>query len=127
MRKNTTAIYALSLVITAVMAACSSESPSSGIISEGVAIIPHVPGHWTYFSLTRGTTVGQCSLRDTVAQAQWKQRTDWDIAICNGMLRTNSGASGIGQGGIYRVEGEYGDIEELAAPRYSTDKDSLAL
>jgi hypothetical protein len=28
-------------------------------------------------------------------------RTDWDLATCNGMIRTNGGDSGRGQGAAY--------------------------
>ncbi len=127
MKKNAIAIYVFSLMLPVVATSCSSGQLAPDTISEGVVDIPHVPGQWTYFSLTRGTAMGQCSAKDTAAQAQWKQRTDWDIAICNGMLRTNSGASGIGRGGIYRTTGEYDDIQELKAPQYATDKDTLVL
>ena len=36
---------------------------------------------------------------------EWKNRTDWDIAICGKYVRTNSGTSGNGQGGLIKVEG----------------------
>lgn len=37
-----------------------------------------------------------CSVPESV-----KERTDWDIAICRYKVRTNSGTSGVGQGGLY--------------------------
>lgn len=37
----------------------------------------------------------------TGQDAQWKQRKDWDFAIHRNNLRTNSGDSGISDGGVY--------------------------
>lgn len=34
----------------------------------------------------------------------WAERTDWDFAICGDYIKTNSGTSGNGKGGILRDE-----------------------
>lgn len=125
MKKKNRVKYLLLCLFTTAIAACSGEHLSKTSLSEGVMAIPHVRDQWTYFSLVRGAVMGQCGIRDTAAQRQWKQRTDWDIAICNGMLRTNSGASGIGQGGIHRTNAAYDAINDIVAPQYVIDKDSL--
>ena len=49
---------------------------------------------WTYLSLETGRVVGTALLGDEQAEAEWRQRTDWDIALCGDLLRTNSGTSG---------------------------------
>ena len=40
--------------------------------------------------------VGTCAVTDTLAQQAYAARTDWDIAIADGRIRTNSGTSGPG-------------------------------
>ena len=83
-------------------AACSAEHPlaTSGPAADRMAVIPNVKGRWTYFSMVTHTVVGTCAVTDTLAQQAYAARTDWDIAIADGRIRTNSGTSGPGDGGI---------------------------
>lgn len=60
---------------------------------------------WTYISLENNTVVGQSDKNNPSADADWASRTDWDIAICGDMIRTNSGTSGNGAGGLRRLDG----------------------
>lgn len=57
-------------------------------------------GQWTYISLESGEVVGTSSLGDEGADAVWAHRDDWDIAVCDSLVRTNGGASGMGQGAL---------------------------
>ena len=84
-------------------------------------LVDDVPNRWTYVSLSAHEVVGSSSLGDTHEDALWMLRTDWDIAFCNGMIRTNSGSSGKGKGGITWTPVDYDDIENLRAPSYQTD------
>ena len=59
---------------------------------------------WTYISLTTGKVVGRSAFGSEKEDAEWKARTDWDIAICGEYMRTNSGTSGDGIGGIKRID-----------------------
>lgn len=72
-------------------------------------------------SLSAHEVVGSSCLGDTREDALWMMRTDWDIAFCNGMIRTNSGSSGKGKGGITWTPVDYDGIENLRAPSYQTD------
>lgn len=69
----------------------------------GTVTISVTDSTWTYFSLESGAVVGQSALSDKSADVQWSARKDWDFALCGDMLRTNSGTSGIGQGGVQAV------------------------
>ena len=64
-----------------------------------------VPDQWTYISLESGTVVGTGKLGDAASDAAWAIRDDWDIAICDTLLRTNGGGSGKGRGGIMGESG----------------------
>ncbi|MDR0364462.1 MAG: HmuY family protein [Bacteroidales bacterium] len=62
-------------------------------------------GTWNYFSFSKGEIVGTGDASET-ADAEWKARTDWDIAFTRLYARTNSGASGNGNGGVIEIEAE---------------------
>jgi len=55
---------------------------------------------WTYFSLETGAVVGTSKYLDDAEDAEWAGRSDWDFAICGDYLKTNSGTSGKGAGGV---------------------------
>ena len=78
---------------------------------------------WTYFNLTTGQVVGTSLLGDEAADAQWKSRTDWDVAFCGDMVRTNSGTSGRGQGGLQVIDQPYGSVLEAPYAGYAVDTD----
>ena len=79
--------------------------------------------NWTYLNLERGQVVGTSVLGDEKADAQWKNRTDWDVAFCGDMVRTNSGTSGIGQGGLQVLDQPYESVLEAPYDGYAVDKD----
>lgn len=78
---------------------------------------------WTYISLDRNEVVGTSPLDSPESDEEWRQRSDWDIAICGDMLRTNSGTSGIGDGGIVRIDDAiYESLDEESFPPLDTDR-----
>ncbi len=76
---------------------------------------------WRYISLSMGEVVGQSLFGDDEMDAEWAKRSDWDIALCNGFIRTNSGSSGSGSGGIQISDVDYDDIESVPQSGYSVD------
>lgn len=58
--------------------------------------------HWTYFSFEKGEVVGTGKFDDDADDAAWAKRKDWDFAICGDRLKTNSGTSGEGLGGVQK-------------------------
>lgn len=80
---------------------------------------------WTYISMSSGKVVGTCALGDSVAEKSWKNRTDWDIAVCNGIIRTNSGTSGIGKGGIVNSNLPYDETVNVPDAQYHVDMDTV--
>ena len=60
--------------------------------------------HWTYFCFATGETVGTSAFLSEEEDELWSKREDWDFAVCGNYLKTNSGTSGIGAGGVLRDE-----------------------
>ncbi len=70
---------------------------------------------WVYFSFNKGTIV-------TISDFQTS--TDWDIAFHRDDIRTNSGLSGSGKGGIQESASEYSALTTAPETGYIVD-DSL--
>jgi len=81
---------------------------------------------WHYFSFSQDKVIGTGSADPANGDdAAWKQRTDWDIAFHYKDIRTNSGKSGIGQGGMLEASSSvFADVLEAPATGYTVD-DSL--
>ena len=77
---------------------------------------------WVYYSLEQNKQIGVSNFGDSVADTKWASRTDWDIAICGDLIRTNSGASGTGLGGIQESQEDYSTLKQ--APTYGYDTDT---
>ena len=78
-------------------------------------------GHWTYYSIEEGKTVGTSVFGDSIADREWAARKDWDIAISGDLLRTNGGASGSGEGAIQMVSGDYDALNDAPKAGYVKD------
>lgn len=77
---------------------------------------------WTYISFSKQSVVGTSTFGLTKEDAEWKKRTDWDLAICGKYLKTNSGSSGNGKGGLLKVEGvSYESITAPVSEDFKTD------
>lgn len=94
---------------------------------EGTLHIDNKKDAWTYVSLTRSEVSGTCALGDTLSERRWSQRSDWDIAICGAMIRTNSGTSGQGKGGIVSTRAAYENVEVAPEGDYEVDKDTFEM
>jgi hypothetical protein len=79
---------------------------------------------WHFFSFDAGGIIGKCDAADSTHCDAWRRRTDWDLAFHRQNLKTNSGASGMGQGGILKYSQETFDFDAVTeAPEdgYLTD------
>lgn len=76
---------------------------------------------WVYFSLEKGEVIGESDFNNPNEDALWNNRLDWDIALCNGFIRTNGGSSGIGEGGIVASETEFDATETTLLESYYLD------
>jgi hypothetical protein len=124
MKSHNILIISLILLGGSLTASCSDDGGGGGVKGEEQTVSNASEGtdHWVYYSLEDGKTVGVSRFGDTQADNAWAQRTDWDIAVSGDLIRTNSGRSGSGKGGIIELSGDYdtynGDPETLV---YTTD------
>ena len=58
-----------------------------------------VTNDWIYFNLRTGESFNTYTVNKDIKEGEQINRTDWDLAFCGYTMRTNSGTSGIGQGG----------------------------
>ncbi|MDR2868182.1 MAG: T9SS type A sorting domain-containing protein [Bacteroidales bacterium] len=84
-------------------------------LSGGIFMGDPIPDYtkWYYFSFSEGDTIGSSAgtlenvnpgnVGTEVINADWKARTDWDIAFHATDIRTNSGASGNGNAGSLKI------------------------
>lgn len=89
----------LALAGCAILAGCASDgSDDKGPAPEPAQVKTlSVEGlsddQWVYISLETGRKIGTSPLGDAAQDAAWKARTDWDIALCGELIRTNGGTS----------------------------------
>ena len=100
---------------------CSSDSDSGQIETHEEKIISVETMRWTYYSLETGSVVGQSDFGDEEADEQWRVRKDWDIALCGELIRTNSGTSGVGEGGIIAIDEDYESVAIAPDTLYAID------
>lgn len=90
--------YSLLVLALLSLAACDGNKRHEPELVSGEIEVPYMRGRWTYISLEDGKVLGTAVLGDEAAEASWAARSDWDIAICDSLIRTNGGSSGPGQG-----------------------------
>lgn len=110
------------------LASCSKgdedNNPASTTNTMSVNIQPDT---WTYISLSDGKIVGTSELGDTDAEKSWHDRTDWDVALCNDIIRTNSGTSGVGSGGIMSSPQSFDNVDASAVTSFNVDADTVTV
>ncbi|MBF1078942.1 MAG: hypothetical protein HXL36_01100 [Prevotellaceae bacterium] len=113
------------LAALVLLASCSdgADNSASGqaVGKSGEMNVTANDGVWTYYSIEQNKVMGTSVFGDSTADSQWKQRTDWDIAICGDLIRTNSGTSGTGNGGLQVVPQDYNELENAPQSGYITD------
>lgn len=90
------------MAITLMMAACvdyGAEEFSGKVLPRVSGYSTGVTNDWIYFNLRTGEVFNRFNPNADIAEGEQKVRADWDLAFCGFRLRTNSGTSGIGQGG----------------------------
>ena len=113
------------LAALVLLASCSdgADNSASGqaVGKSGEMNVTANDGVWTYYSIEQNKVMGTSVFGDSTADSQWKQRTDWDIAICGDLIRTNSGTSGTGNGGLQVVPQGYNELENAPQSGFITD------
>lgn len=113
--------FAYTAVLSLMLASCATENEVHTSATPKQLTVPQQADRWTYISLTNHKIVGYSELGNPQGDAEFAKRTDWDIALCNGRIRTNSGLSGQGNGGIAPANGAFDTDNPLAPTIYKTD------
>lgn len=127
MRKMRIFFYLLCVLLTAT--ACSDDDGKAPSTVRGAQTVAMKEDCWTYMSLETGEILGTAAMDDSAAEHAWSERTDWDIAFCGTMIRTNSGTSGRGNGGSTVSSQPFDLVTEAptAPEQYAVDSDTVAV
>lgn len=119
-------LWLCGMVLTLSLTSCSDDGDEGGGVRPGTEVqsevIDNNTSQWTYYSLENNKVIGTSVFGDSVSDRSWSERTDWDIAFCGTLIRTNGGDSGKGQGGIQISDKQYATVEEAPSFGYVTDK-----
>jgi hypothetical protein len=77
-----------------------------------------------FFSFAQSGIIGLCDVKDSAANEEWRKRTDWDLAFHRQNIKTNSGVSGAGEGGVLKYPQaifNFDAITEAPEEGYLTD------
>ena len=88
------------------------------------------PGKWIYYRIQDSTLVGRSDIGDEVQDLEWRERMDWDIALSESGLRTNSGTPGRGNGGFaVLTDSLFGfyDVSSLMSLKYKADTSGVTV
>lgn len=116
----------LSILAACLCCACEQGESKVPAIATEVTIRGLEEGKWVYFSIKDGETVGTSTFLSEEEDKAWAERTDWDFAICGDYIKTNSGTSGHGKGGILRDETHnFQTLKEAPAEGYLIDSEGI--
>lgn len=117
----------LSLILVACLCcACNQNESKEPVIAAEVTIHELNNDKWLYFSIKNGETVGTSTFLSDEEDKLWAARSDWDFAICGDYIKTNSGTSGNGKGGILRDETHnFHTLKEAPSDGYLIDSEGI--
>jgi len=102
MNKNRNALYLIAVLLPLTLFSCrdNTKGEREPVPVKRELTLTLEPGKWIYYSIADSTVKGKSDIGDTVQDTEWGGRSDWDIALSEAGLRTNSGTSGRGNGGV---------------------------
>lgn len=110
------------LIIFIFITGCSEAGKKIPNVRNELTISGFDKEHWSYFSFENGSVVGTGKFMSKEDDETWYNRTDWDFAICGNYIKTNSGTSGIGLGGVLRdTVSNFLTLEKAPSEGYLTD------
>ncbi|MDR1810652.1 MAG: HmuY family protein [Prevotella sp.] len=102
--KKTVKLTAIALFGIAGFASCDKDNDNlfqKNEPKEGLAVFDCSSyTKWNFFSFSRGEIIGSCDAGNAEDYEAWRNRTDWDLAFHRQDVKTNSGVSGNGKGGV---------------------------
>lgn len=125
MKKTTLLLKVLLIALTTTLfVACDEDDDPKPAENDTLSLYTKDYTIWHYFSFENGI-IGTGSADPTEPDdAEWKARTDWDLAFHYKDVRTNSGKSGDGQGGMLEAtQTDFTLVTEAPTSGYTVDGD----
>ena len=114
MNKKTLYIALCTLLLSVMIVSCREKGDT---VHEPVPVKRELtltlePGKWIYYNISDSTGMGSSDIGDAEQDAEWRDRIDWDIALSESGIRTNSGTSGRGNGGLALITDSIYDLKK---------------
>jgi len=114
MNKKTLYIALCTLLLSVTVVSCREKGDT---VHEPVPVKRELtltlePGKWIYYNISDSTVMGSSDIGDAQQDAEWRDRIDWDIALSESGIRTNSGTSGRGNGGLALITDSVYDLKK---------------
>jgi hypothetical protein len=129
---NLSKLTAMVIICTVCLSSCGDDKDDlfkkKNEPKEGIAVLDCSSyQQWNFFSFAQGSLIGTCDAGNEADYEAWSKRADWDLAFHRQDVKTNSGASGVGKGGIleYNFNGQAFDfdaVKEVPETGYQADE-----
>ena len=94
-------IYSILIALLGIGCVKYEAAPFTGkVLPRRSGYINEVTNDWIYYNLRTGEIFNAQQVNSDIREGEQKTRMDWDLAFCGNKLRTNSGTSGNGRGGV---------------------------
>lgn len=102
------------IALAAVLCGCRHEKEEKVPVPQASSsTIQLKTGYWAYYSIKDNSVIGYGLIGNEKDDQEWYGRTDWDVAFSESGIRTNSGTSGVGKGGL-RIQPQIPDTVEMS-------------
>jgi len=115
---NKKIIYiALSVLFSVALASCKDrkEHEHEPVPVKQELTLTLEPGKWIYYSISDSMVVGRSDIGDVEQDQEWAAQTNWDIALSESGIRTNSGTSGRGNGGLAIITDSIYELQKYSS------------
>lgn len=128
---NSNKLISFLLLLLVLTSSCKDKDADSELLLfNNELIITLEPGKWVYYSISDSIVRGKSDIGSEEQDLEWKDRLDWDIALSEYGIRTNSGTSGRGNGGLSIISDSVynnNSFEAIAGLRYYVDTLGVAV
>ena len=128
---NSNKLISFLLLLLVFTSSCKDKDADSELqLFNNELIITLEPGKWVYYSISDSIVRGKSDIGSEEQDLEWKDRLDWDIALSEYGIRTNSGTSGRGNGGLSIISDSVynnNSFEAIAGLRYYVDTLGVAV
>jgi hypothetical protein len=113
----------MTALVSSLFVSCKKDDTPTPLTGKTLSLYTKDYTIWHYFSFEQNMVIGTGNADPAAADdATWKARTDWDLAFHYKDVRTNSGKSGDGQGGMLEASSTiFAEAIEAPTTGYTID------